>query len=533
MLRHQVFLVLGVALMLVISCSRDLPEEAGTEPMENLELVINGAVCPFDFAGNTWFFTMDPTVRNVFKVELKGKGIIGFRSGTRQFGNGEDLTSEQLLNVSRDRITPAGKPGFKAEPFNLVITTLPLVQIIHSDSIPDDPKIACLLSVIDPSERTNGSRFWFPPHRAGIEIRGGLSRQFPKKSYSIEFWSGSVNEEVGSGTALFGLRDDGDWILDAMYVDKARMRNRLSTDIWMAMNRVPHALQEPKALNGTRGRFVELFLNNQYRGLYCLTERIDRNQLNLDRNEGISYKASYWSSATEFISGEDPASNSSETWKGWELEFQGESYLKSNPTVRWEPLLDFIRFTTLSSDSEFKAKVFSKIDLNNLVDYLIFMNVLGADDNTGKNTFFSRYRSSSFPFFITPWDLDATWGRKWEGSKIDLRAEDFIGVTGIPSANSRYCRPNAFFIRLMNLNPDQFREKLKQRWAFLKTTTFGMESIRARVAGYTQLFISSGAYQRESQRWPGTMVQPETETQFMLTWIEARIAQLDAYMAGL
>jgi hypothetical protein len=444
-----------------------------------------------------------------------------------------EVTSAILQEISGKTITPVNKKGKTLTPFRLVLSTLPLVQIIHSDSIVNEPKVPCRVSVIDPSGKTNKFRFWFPPHRAGIEIRGGLSRQFPKKSYGLEFWAENINEEVSSGTALFGFRDDGDWILDAMYVDKSRMRNRLSTDIWNDLNRLPYAHLEPKAMNGTRGCFVELFINNQYGGLYCLTEKIDRNQLNLDRNEGFSYKATYWSSATEFTSGEDPASNSSATWKGWELEFQGENYLKSNPAVRWEPLRDFIRFTVNASDSEFKAQVFSRIDMSNVIDYLIFMNVMGADDNTGKNTFFSLYKSTSLPFFITPWDLDATWGRKWEGSKISLTSEDFIGVTGIPGTNSKYCRPNAFFRRLITLNPADFRIKLKNRWNALKSGPFDMNSLTERVEAYKQLFNSSGAFSRENAKWPGSMYAPDTETQYMLTWIESRIAQVDAYINGL
>lgn len=89
--------------------------------------------------------------------------------------------------------------------------------------------------------------------------------------------------EVDSGTKLLGLRDDGDWILDAMYIDHARMRNRLSTDLWIDMNKVPYLSKEPRAINGTRGYFVEVFLNNSYLGLYCLTERIDRKQLQLSK----------------------------------------------------------------------------------------------------------------------------------------------------------------------------------------------------------------------------------------------------------
>lgn len=43
------------------------------------------------------------------------------------------------------------------------------------------------------------------------------------------------------------MRSDNNWILDAMAVDRARMRNRVSTDLWLAFSTKPyHAAYTPK-----------------------------------------------------------------------------------------------------------------------------------------------------------------------------------------------------------------------------------------------------------------------------------------------
>jgi spore coat protein H len=534
--RYHSFVVFFLFIVSVSSCRKD-PEEENKVEDARPELEINGAICPYDLLTNSWFFTLDVNASGTFTVNVKGNHISGFKKGNQTFPNGSILTKEQLTDGSSAEITPLRKltdqSGQTGNPYKLVISTLPLVHITLRDSIPNEPKALCYVSIIDPSKKTNHSHFWFPPKRAGIERRGGLSQQFPKKSYGLEFWMEKTDMEVDSGTQLFGLRDDGDWILDAMYVDKARMRNRLSTDIWLAINKVPYFSDEPGALNGTRGYYTELFINDSYQGLYCVTEKIDRNQLDLDKTEGMSYKASYWSNSTEFIHANALINNSSETWNGWELTFQGENALKSVPPVRWEPLQNFIQFTANAPDDEFISSVFSKIDMDNLVDYLLFTNVLGADDNTGKNTFFSIYNKRYPKFFITPWDLDATWGRKWEGSRIELTSGDFIGVTGILSVNSKYCRPNAFFIRLMKLNPSDYKSKLKARWGQLKTGEFSMNMLTARVVAYKALFRTSGAYARETAKWPGSVYDLDSETQYMLSWMESRIAQVDSYINGL
>ena len=219
--------------------------------------------------------------------------------------------------------------------------------------------------------------------------------------------------------------------------------------------------------------------------------------------------------------------NSSDTWDGWELSYQSENGATLSPMVKWEPLRDFIRFTVNSTNSDFKSKLETKIDFANLVDYLLVTNALGADDNTGKNSFFSIYNNANSRFFITAWDFDATWGRKWEGSKIDLRDKEFIGVTGTPRADSRYCRPNAFFQRLMRENPSNIKQQMKVRWQQLRSDELSHNKLANRVEEYKQLLMSSGAYDRERSRWPGTVEELNSETAFMISWMQNRLRQMD------
>ena len=114
---------------------------------------------------------------------------------------------------------------------------------------------------------------------ADVRYRGATSLQYQKKSFAIRLKDSEGNKV---NAALLGMRSDNSWILDAMAADKARMRNRVSTDLWLDFsNKVYYANQEPQVLNGTRGKFVEVFLNDDYYGLFCLTEKIDRKQLKL------------------------------------------------------------------------------------------------------------------------------------------------------------------------------------------------------------------------------------------------------------
>ncbi len=504
---------------------------SGTPVITSLR--INNTPCPYDSRTESYFFTLQNGGSGNFTLLCLGQHITSFSIGNIVSPNNSPVTVPGFIPGATLDVIPMGKTGKSGEMVKLVLTSLPLVKIETSGTIVNNPKIDCLISLLDPSKLTNDSLFYFPPHRAGIELRGGLAQNFPKKSYSFEFRGASGTEEVDGGTKLMGLRDDGDWILDAMYIDHARMRNRLSTDLWISINKVPYFDKEPGAINGTRGRFVELFLNNEYMGLYCLTERVDRKQLHLNKKEGYSYKASQWSNATEFYSGDAAYSNYSTDWDGWELEYQAETGAASSPPVMWEPLRNFIRYTSYALDADFVTNIASKTDMNNFVDYILFTNAIGADDNTGKNIVFSFHSQSRNKFFITPWDIDASWGRKWDGNKIDLREGEFIGVTGIPHTDSRYCRPNAWFIRMMNTNPSGFKTLLKDRWQQLRQDELSMPKLTGRVEVYRQLLNISGAYEREQRKWPENTGGLATETQYMLSWIENRLNQVDNYINGL
>ncbi|NJK85150.1 MAG: hypothetical protein HC906_03475 [Bacteroidales bacterium] len=64
---------------------------------------------------------------------------------------------------------------------------------------------------------------------------------------------------------LIDMPREHDWILYAPYSDKTLMRNILSFDLGRQLGNYQ-----------CRGRFVELYINDDYRGVYVLLERIKR-----------------------------------------------------------------------------------------------------------------------------------------------------------------------------------------------------------------------------------------------------------------
>ena len=112
---------------------------------------------------------------------------------------------------------------------------------------------------------------------ARIKWRGGTTNteEKHKRNYKIKF---------SEDHSFFGLRNDNNWILDAGQADVFRLRNRIATELWNDFATKPYYINEqPKALSGVRGEVVEVYLNDEYRGIYCFTECMDRKQLKLKK----------------------------------------------------------------------------------------------------------------------------------------------------------------------------------------------------------------------------------------------------------
>jgi hypothetical protein len=153
---------------------------------------------------------------------------------------------------------------------------LPLVVVRTAGPVPDDPKVAARMRVIDrPGARANT-----PSHagnvyagRAGIETRGHSSQLFAKKQYGIELRD---RDGEGRDAALLGMPADDDWVLTANYSDKTLMRNAVGYRI----ARTVFGRYAPQT------RYVELILNGNYRGVYLLTQRLELEDGRVEPGDG-------------------------------------------------------------------------------------------------------------------------------------------------------------------------------------------------------------------------------------------------------
>lgn len=209
-----------------------------------------------------------------FNGTFKPEGDLGFFNNG-QVGNGtwqlkvRDNSASFVGNVTSWAIRFGNGPAIPVLPF---ISNLPIIKInTFGQGIPDDPKIGSDFIVIDngPGNLNYDTNTTYAfQHRIGIEQRGSSSGSAPKKSYGFETWD---NNDIDVDTTFLGLPSESDWILSASYYDKTLMRNVLSYKLFNDMGHY-----------ASRTRYCELFLNDQYQGVYVVMEKIKRNENRVD-----------------------------------------------------------------------------------------------------------------------------------------------------------------------------------------------------------------------------------------------------------
>ena len=370
------------------------------------------------------------------------------------------------------------------------------------------------------------------PLMAKIKWRGGATNVDGKhkRNYRIKF----VNEEDSTkeNHRFFGLRNDNNWILDAGQMDFLRVRNRVSTDLWLDMAHRPwYSDTLPNAHNGSRGQMVEVLLNGEYRGIYNMCEPIDRKQLKLKRFDeenqvihGELWTAFKWSRT---VAMSDPARRTNKVrWDGFELKYPDYDEVHM---ADWTTLENAVWFGK-RADHDDKLLVDSigyYFDLPVMQDYFIFIATLQALDNESKNIYYGCYDITDHPrLTMVPWDLDVCLGQPYSPSvrpgANDSPTRKFNWVCHLPMAD---------MWAIKDLHND-----IVAHYKELRKTVLNTDSLVNRYRAAIDNLENCGAAAREESRWSGDTdlarktLDLSAEMDYVENWIRERMPYLDEFV---
>jgi spore coat protein H len=467
---------------------------------EKLELPllfnINNKACVLDMSIREFKYSIPSPQVNQFSPK------VDFQDESKVYFEGIELHNHMTNDWGSIEINKAYNLVFESNgattSFQLFFTTLPIVQIVSLSPIEDEPKSLARLILNYPNNQKESVN-----SLVGVEVRGAYSVNFPKSSYGFKGLN-SLNIEDEKLLSFFDMDESSAWILDAMYADKSKLRNKTSFEIWNSLVNAGSSLN----YHGIRSEFVEVFYNYESLGIYCLNEKYTKENMQLNP-QSLLISGKLNDGDTYFYN--LPLSNHQNTyWGNWEQKIP-----EPEEGLHWGRFEGLVNLMVNGSDPAVNINIESYLNIDLMVDYYLFISLCSGYDNVGKNWLFLQEQTGK-PFEVLPWDMDATWSRYHHG---DILGPDVIITNGL-------------FHRLIQLNAAQFKDKVKARWLDLRQVQFSSSELKQKFAANFEILLKADVERTETRLWGEN--QSLAEEQLIINnWIDNRLIFLDNYLSNL
>ena len=375
---------------------------------------------------------------------------------------------------------------------NIVFTGLPVLSL-HTDA--DEigrEDVACSAVYSAPGGALQSS--------ARIHRRGASSLLTvnPKHGFRLEFTrTADGRKKAARDLPDFGRADT--LVLLPLIFDESLIRDRLGWELW-------NRLSSPEEPFGPRRlTYCELFLNDDYRGIYLAMEPFKISE-ELSRAGGshILQDSVYRTAALNFSHDRAYYTHPVRLNAGYELYYSPPGFSE------FAALQPYIRLVTEPDDTAFAQAFESCIDMDSVLRYVLFVQAGGMTDNVFNNMYiWADHASGKTVYHFSPWDLDMTWGLK----KEDI-GEEFENWLYFP-----------VFDRALNLDVCSLRRRFAGLWEDLKSGVLSFESVESVTELCTRELNESGAMMRNAERWQTEIY--ESGNQEILDFYSRRLLLMD------
>ena len=421
----------------------------------------------------------------------------------------------------------------------LTDSDLPIVIVTTENAAPiiDDPRVVAHIGIIDNGE---GNRNYLTDPfnsyygRIEIEIRGSTSQQYPKKGYALE-----TQDVLGFNLdiAVLGMPPENDWILYGPYPDKTLIRNVLTFNLSQQMGHYAPAV-----------RYCELIINDDYRGVYVMMERIKRDVFRVDL-ENV-HSTNWWGDTTtggyimkvDKLTGDVDFSWASNYNSEVLFQFHDPEYFEIYPVQR-SYMMDYLdEFEDALWGPNFDDPTLgyaNYIDKTSFHDFFILQELGRTVDG---------YRSSSFLHKDknTPaWNAKLVAGPMWDFN-LSYGNADYCGANGTTGWQydfdlicGNFSTSIPFWWKRL-LDDPAYENSLRCRWEELRNGPLKTSNINSYIDSMANR-LEEGRI-RNFQRWPiiGVYVNwngfvgntYEEDLSYLKTYIEQRSLWIDNNLGG-
>ena len=456
---------------------------------------------------------------NVFAVQIHNVGI-----------NSSDMSGNFYLSfgITDDSEFYETPPWWFQEPIILDGFNLPIILIdTYGVEIPDEPRIPASMGIINNESGVNYIDDPFNDFDGSITIerRGNSSQWQGKTPYRFE----TVDDEgENSNVELLGMPAENDWVLYAPWQDKTMIRNVLTYQLSNEMGRY-----------ASRSRHVELYLNDEYRGIYVLMEkikrdgnRVDISKLNPDEITGDDVTGGYILKFDWFYTGDNIG--------GFESEFDNMIYNYHYPkpsdiVPEQEAYIEeyINEFETIMMGTDYtndSTGYPSMMNVESFVDFILLQELAKNVDAYRLSTYIYKDKESIDNRLTAGpvWDFNhgfgnCDYGETWEVDNWLLEYN--------PEGGDQM----AFWWELL-WEDLAFQHKAAVRYTELRQTIFSEEHIYSIIDSIADYL--GPAVDRNFARWPllGNYIWPnyyvfdtyEEEIDYLKSWTAQRLAWMDS-----
>jgi len=463
-----------------------------------------------------------------------GTNILAVQTINNGGANSSDMSARYWLHCGVNTATQIHATPADWFDFDCFESPVAIMRInTFEENIPDDPSIRGIMEIVWNDTATNHASYGVPTDlitNIEIEKRGRWSQfVYPKNGYAIEtkdfHW-----EDTDVSPLQMPMEED--WTLHGPYGDRSFMRNVL------AMH-----LANKQGNYASRTRFVELFINGDYEGLYVMMEKIKRGEDRVDIAKlkpdeisgddvtgGYIFKTDWepvdWRSSFSMLVDTTKIPYTYAYPKRKNIVQQQETYIQDY-VDDWEHSM---QNTTVTYNGKYWHQY---MDLASFVDFFLMMEITKDIDAYRASTYYYKKKDSN-------------------GGKIHAGPVwDFNFAFGLVD----YCQgylPNGYMFSgnwCSGTNPawwedlvytPQFADAVNCRWKELRTTVWHKDSITDFIAGNESLLTSVAA--RNHARWPLMGSNPSAvkyvadyfsgDVELVEDWLMDRIDWLDSNMIG-
>jgi len=450
---------------------------------------INNVDTAYDKNSNTYYYTIPDNYENnnyILKLELDN----GYRY--------------KIINHKINIIKVSYKDPIDIIIYNdkyyyetkIQLTNLPIVNIYAEEEITEyDTNAKFNYTNLKSVEKIKKSNI-------KMKIRGISARLFDKKSYRINIYNDTYSKEKNIQISNFYYGDS--LILDAIYRDPSKIRNVLSTKLWNDMSNDFSSVD-------IYSEYVELFINNEYKGLYVLTEPVNKTKLGLNKNS-IVIKSNDW---INDLKKDDFSKIYEDTYLSFELKYPND---ESKFSDSWKKYFDII-FDYYSKRKKNTDEVIKNtFNINNYLDIVIFNAFINnLDSCLVKNLYFYLENSNKNVLNIQPWDMEYSFGLLYDQNYLTLATKNN------DSYSTLLCSFNQSYAPEIN-------KLLINRYWELRKNVLTKEYFDELLDEYKKE-LTKGAASRDSELWYEYDIEKEIED--VRTWIYKRLDFFDEYVSSL